>query len=144
PGVDGAGEQSSVAGDERDLRLLEQPLDLRRREIGIRPESGPLGDEPRLVAQLLAPLGSASILPDDRARQWLSGIAMPENDRFALIGDADDVRSNCAFRDCIARRLQRAIENLLSVVLHPTRLRIMLGDLVITSSDDASIGRDDE
>src|SRR5204863_1357795 len=34
PAVDRASEQSSISRDERDLRLLEQPFDFRRREIG--------------------------------------------------------------------------------------------------------------
>src|SRR5207244_12591018 len=87
PGVDSTGEQSPVAGDESDLRFLEQPFDLARREVRIGAQTSVLGNECRLVAQLQTALRRATILPDDGARQWLPGIAVPKHNRLALISD---------------------------------------------------------
>src|SRR4030081_3343665 len=61
PGVDGTREQSSVARHERDLRPLEEPLELCRREVGIGTQSSPFGDHRRFASQLRASLCRAPI-----------------------------------------------------------------------------------
>ena len=66
PGVDGAEGEVVVGGH---ASFCEQPLQLGRREVGVE-------DEPRLLAherqvtgvlQLLAAIGRAPVLPDDRS-----------------------------------------------------------------------------
>ena len=104
PGVDRSGEQSAIARDERDLWLLEQPLDLRRREIRIGAESRAFGDERRFAFQLCTPFRGTPVLPNDRARERLSGVAMPKDNRLTLIGDPDHVRSDSTDRNRITRR----------------------------------------
>src|SRR5258705_3158137 len=91
PAVDRAREEASISGDERDLRLLEQPLEFGSREVRIRTQSRSLGDERRLVSELGTPLGGAAVLPHDRARERLSRVSVADDDRLALIGDADHV-----------------------------------------------------
>ena len=140
PGVDSAREQSSIAGDEGDLRFLEQPLDLCRREIRIGAETGVLSDECCLAAQLQTALSSATILPDDGTRQRLPRVAMPKHNRLALVGDADDIGTHTGCRNRIARRQQCALENLLGIMLDPARLRIVLGDLLVSASLHLTIG----
>ena len=144
PAVDGSGEQSAVARDEGDLGLLEQPLDLGCREVGVWPKPGALGNEAGLAAQLCAPLRGTAVLPDDRPCQRLPRIAMPQHYGLALIRDAEHIRTNSARRDRFTRGQERALENLFGIVLNPAGLWIMLGDLLISSARDATIGRDHE
>ena len=67
---------------------------------------------------------------------------MPDDDRLALIGDTHHVGHHSAHRDRIARRQERALENLVGVVLDPAGLRIVLRDLLITAPSDAAVGGD--
>jgi len=67
---------------------------------------------------------------------------VPDDHRLPLIGDADYVGPHAAHRDRIARRQQRALENLLGVVLHPAWLRIVLRDFLVPAPGDAAVGGD--
>ena len=67
---------------------------------------------------------------------------MPDDDRLALIGDADYLGLHSAHGDRIARREQRALENFLGVVLDPAGLRIVLRDLLVPAPGDATVGAD--
>src|SRR6185503_6614118 len=61
------------------LDVAQQPLDLRRREVGIDDEAGALADQ-RLVpgpAQLLAALCRAPVLPDQRSVYRLARRRVP-------------------------------------------------------------------
>ena len=47
-------------------------------------------------------------------------------------------------RDCLARRLERAIQNVERLVLHPARLGIVLRNLAIAAAEHAAICGDHE
>ncbi len=66
--------------------------------------------------------------------------ALPHDHRLALIRDADRVGRHAGLGDRIARRLERAIENVHRVVLDPAGTRIVLRDLAIPAPADASVG----
>src|SRR5580698_2314018 len=78
--------------------VLQQPREFRRRKIRVKQQPGAAGDV-RLVtggAQLRAMFSRAAVLPHDRARHRLAGVAIPKHRRFALVCNAD--------RDNIRRR----------------------------------------
>ena len=54
------------------------------------------------------------------------------------------LRHEAALRDRLARRVERAREDLLRVVLDLARLGKMLRDLAIAAAGDAAVGRDDQ
>ncbi len=74
-----------------------------------------------------AGIGGAAVLPDDRAVHGLAGRAVPQHHGLALVGDADGARCAApAARQRLARRGQRVAPDILRVVLHPARCRVML------------------
>ena len=88
PGVDRAEDRPL-----RPLDVAQQPLDLGRREVGVDRQPGPLAHQ-RLVpgrAQLVAALGGATVLPDQRAVDRLAARRVPGDDGLALVGDPDPV-----------------------------------------------------
>ena len=68
-------------------------------EIGIDQQSGALLNERRvaLTAELLAEIGGATVLPDDRIMDGIASFAIPDNRGLALVGDADgcDICRGC-------------------------------------------------
>jgi len=101
-----------------------------------------LGDPLRLAFELRAAVGGAAVLPDDRARQWLARVAVPDHDGLTLVGDADRIGLHSAHRDGFARRGERALEDFIGVVLDPSRRWIVLGDLLISAPGDATVRAD--
>jgi hypothetical protein len=75
----------------RAFDMVQQPLHLGAREIGVQQQACPVGHH-RLVAlvlQALAQVGGAAVLPDDGVVDWLAGVTVPDQHRLALVGDAD-------------------------------------------------------
>ena len=71
--------------------VVEQPLDLRAREVGIDHEPRALADEllVALALELIAARGRAAVLPDDGVVERLAAALVPGDDGLALVGDAD-------------------------------------------------------
>ena len=91
-GVDGADGVAARLDQGPGVRLvLGQPGQLGAGEVGVEPQPGQLGDAllVALVAQALADGGRTPVLPDDRAPGRAERLAVPEQDRLALVGDAD-------------------------------------------------------
>src|SRR5690606_35011609 len=90
--VDGSETEPPLAGRApRPRNVVEQPLELGRREIGVDHQARALADE-RLVSlphEFLAARGGAAVLPDDGARHRTAGLSLPERRRLALVGDSD-------------------------------------------------------
>ncbi len=75
----------------RALDIVEDPADLGAGEIGVEQQAG-LGGEQRFEAiclQLRAQWRGAPVLPDDGVVDRLAGLAVPDQRRLALVGDAD-------------------------------------------------------
>ena len=91
-GVDGADGVPARLDQRPGVRLvLGQPHQLGAGEVGVQPQPGQLGD-PLLVALVLEPradVGGTPVLPDDRPPRRAERLAVPEQDRLALVGDAD-------------------------------------------------------
>src|SRR5690606_13687477 len=129
--------------------VLEEPLELRAGEVRIENEAGLLAN-PGLAArgaELFAARGRASVLPDDGAMHGGAGLAVPEDRRLALVGDADG-RDGLAVQ---ARRGERALdadahraEDFLGIVLDPAGLRIMLRKLALVPAQNPPVEIHDE
>ena len=101
------------------LDAVEQPAQLRRRERGVELEPGPLADA--VAVEPGAGLVGAAVLPHDRRVDRAAGVAVPDDERLRLVGDAEG-------RDIArpgARRLERPgdrapgrLRELLRVLLH--------------------------
>ena len=139
----------SRARSRRPSTLLEQPLDLRPREVGVEHQAGALADQ-RLVAglaQLVAALRGAPVLPDERAVQRLAGVRVPDDDGLALVGDADGLqlaRSDARVVERLARDRARDLPDLRGVVLDPSRPREVLLELAVGPPDQLRVGVEDE
>src|SRR5690606_6879889 len=107
-----------------------RPGDLRRTEIGIEQEAR-RRLQGRLVAGLLQPRaigGGAPVLPDDRRRERASRPLRPEDDRLALVGDADGGDAATALGQ-FARAGERCAPDFLGVMLDPAGPGIGLAEL---------------
>ena len=88
-----------------------------------------------LGLEALAEVRGAAVLPDDRVVDRLAGLAVPDDGRLALVGDADggDVRRRASPR--AAERLDGDADlrrpDLLRVVLDPAGLRKDLRELLL-------------
>src|SRR5690606_29083274 len=125
----------------RTLDVVEDPLDLRAREV-----RGERQADDRLVlvgavraAQLVDDLLGARVLPDDGVVHRLARGLVPHDGRLALVGDADrrdvvvgDVRP----RQREAHGLAHVVPDLLGVVLHPPGAGEDLVVLELTRGDD--------
>ena len=99
PRVDGSG-----CGVARALDVLERPGQLGGCEVRIEDQAGGV-THTRLVpclAQSSAFVRGAAVLPDDRRRDRLEGLAVPQDKGFPLIGDPD--------RTHVARAGVRSVE----------------------------------
>ena len=105
--------------------VVQHPLDLGGREIGIQHQTGLLLDACAvLLANLVAIFGRAAVLPDDGVVDRLTGGAVPHQRRLALVGHADgrDVgRIQPRFGQCFGQHGHLRGPDLLAVVLHPAR-----------------------
>jgi hypothetical protein len=144
PGVDRAEDRPPDA-----LGVAQQPLDLRPGEVGVEDEAGALAHE-RLVAgraQLLAALGRAPVLPDERPVNRLPGGGVPGDHRLALVGDADRVELAALDARC-GDRLRRDsagdVPDFGGVVLDPTRPREVLLELGVGAAGNPPLAVEDQ
>ena len=92
PGVDRAERQLARRGAGAGAgHVVENPADLAAREVGVDEQPGLLLDQrPGAVRlQPLAEVRGPPILPDDGVVDRLAGLAIPDDGRLALVGDAD-------------------------------------------------------
>ena len=105
-----------AVGEVAVLSLVEQPAQLRRRERGVQLEPGALADQRRVLAQPGAHGVGAAVLPDDRGMDRAPGLAVPDDERLRLVGDAErrDVgRPHTRPRDRLDRRPHERLRVLL-------------------------------
>mmetsp|Transcript_3019 Transcript_3019/g.5127 ORF Transcript_3019/g.5127 Transcript_3019/m.5127 type:complete len:282 (-) Transcript_3019:297-1142(-) len=107
--------------------VVENPRQFRAAEVGVEQQA-------RLVAhhvlvtrrfQLGADLGRAAVLPDNCIVDRRACLAVPDDNRFALVCDPDG-RNGAALVERALAGLQHRLPDLLGIVFHPTRRRIML------------------
>ena len=132
PGIRGAGRETPRRGrGTRAVDVVEHPLELAGREVGIDDQAG-LGPHGRLapaLAQLAAGVAATLALPDHGVVDRLAGLAVPDDRGLPLVGDGQsrDVCSrDAALLDESPYGLQRLVVDLLRVVLDPSRPRVDL------------------
>ncbi len=144
PGVDRA-----EGGPLGALDVAQQPLDLGRREVGVEDEPGALAHQ-RLVAggaELVAALGRAPVLPDQRPVNRLAGRRVPGEDRLALVGDPDPVQVgalDAGVGDRLHGDLPRDVPDFRRVVLDPARPREVLLELRVGAAGDPPLLVEDQ
>ena len=85
-------------------------------------------------AQRVAPFRGAAVLPDDRAGAGRAGAPVPDDDRLALVGDADRgdrLAGGVQLADDLGQRLAGDAPDVVGVVLDPARLREVLRELAV-------------
>ena len=87
----------------RAIGVVQYPLQLGGREIRVNQQPCPVGKQLRmtLIAQGLAIVRRAAILPDDSVVDWPARLAVSDHGGFTLVGDADrddvSAAAACAF-----------------------------------------------
>src|SRR5262249_38046841 len=138
------GELAALRALARAGNLVEQPGDLRAREIGIEQESRAFAHE-RLGAaglEACADVGRAPVLPDDRTMNGPTGRAVPHDGGLALVRDADGrdaIGADARLCDGLMRSRKCVAPDVLGVVLHPAGCRVVLRELAPRERDDAAL-----
>jgi hypothetical protein len=131
----------------RGADMIEHPRELGGGEVGVDHQPGDLADTALMpgLSQPGAVRRCAPVLPDDGAREGLERATVPDDEGLALVGDSDRAHiarpgaGGCeGLTGCSLNRRP----DLLGVVLDPTGLRIVLGDLAVPLAPDLSIESD--
>ena len=129
--------------------MVEKPGKLSTGEVGVEEETG-LGGEERFqsfTAQAFAERCGATILPDDGIVQGEAAAAFPEEDGFALVGDADggDVgRRQPCLGEGLDSNAELAAPDLATVMFDPSRLRKDLGKFPLRQGADLEVLIEDD
>ncbi len=134
PGVDCSEEDVAESGTSLQARhLVQDPLDLRRREIRVRHESGlisDLFDELRIRGfQFLNEGRRSSALPDDRVIDRSSRVLFPQDRGLTLVRDTDAgnfSRLYIRLGQSLTYAVTYRSPEVLRIVFDPARLRIVL------------------
>ena len=127
-----------------DAAFPQQPGELRGREVRVEHEPGAPSNE-RLQARLavrVAVGGGSAVLPDDGAVHRSPGRAAPHDDRLTLVRDADarhGLARGRGRRGDLRKRGEGRGPDLLGIVLDPTRLRKVLGELALRAAQDLTV-----
>ena len=144
PAVDGA-EGKVVVGF--DAAFGQQPVEFGAREVRVEHQAGGAPDQVEVpgLAQRVAILGGAAVLPDDGAVARLAGAPVPHHGRLALVGDADrGDRSAVERRVQLGQRGAHRVGDLGGVVLDPSWSREVLGELAVGPARGLALGVDGE
>ena len=145
-GVDGADRVAAGLDQGPRVRLvLAQPQQLGAGEVRVEAQPGQLR-HPLLMALVPEPtadVGGTTVLPDDRPPWRAERLAIPQQDRLALVGDAHAPElSGVDLTQGVARGLQCCLPDLLGRVLDPARLWEVLGELLVALGRDPAVGTD--
>ncbi len=123
------------------LHMVQDPFKLRPRKIGVNHQSGLLPEHVNqsLFLQLVTIPGGPAALPDNGWTHRLPGPLIPHHCSLSLIGNAD----GCDIL-CPGSRLGHGLHchpklgrpDLIRIMLHPARLRKILGKLLLRQTAD--------
>src|ERR1700722_12155807 len=137
PSVDGAEKQVAGLGARANAwHIIQYPRNLCTREIRIQQQTGAFVDFFVMASstKLVADFGRATILPDDGIMDGITGLAIPDDGGFALVGDAetgDVAGTNAGASERLDRHRNLREPDFLRVLLHPARLGINLTDFFL-------------
>ncbi len=153
PGVDRSEQQIARLGPVTDgfrtcplelygVGVVENPLDFRRRKVGVGFQPGCLTNHLRsVVVEFLDAVYRPPVLPDQRVVDWLATLFVPDDGRLALVRDAkrfDLCRVDICRFEAFGHDLLDALPDLDWVVFDPTGFRIELFVLVVGVCDHLS------
>ena len=141
PAIDGS---DSQLADKRACvtvrNLAQNPLDFTRRKIGIEEKPRALLDECLLAlpAQFIHELPRSPVLPHNGRMHWFASRSVPDHNSLALICDAcsNDILllDSCLCHGFPGGR-NNGVPNLRGIMLHPTGLGKILGELTLGGRD---------
>jgi hypothetical protein len=131
----------TVAGT---FHIVEYPLHLGAREIGIDHKACALGDVllQALFLQFIADGGRSAVLPNNGVVDGLARGTVPHHGRFALIGDADGgnvLGAHLVLVQHLAGHFQLAVPYLHRVVFHPSRLWKILVEFLLCRGNGVAV-----
>ena len=150
PRFDRAEQQLPTFGAVARVRhVVKQPLELRSGEIRVGQKSGLLGDHFGYAAFFLERIRDprrAAALPDDRVVDGSAACPVPEDRRFALVGDPDALHAaGCArFFQRLRADAALAFPYLKRVVFHPAGLRIVLFEILLRLAGDRAVRAEED
>ncbi len=103
---------------------------------------GLVGDVGILLHQFRLHISGTAALPHDRVIDGLAGLAVPEDDGLALVGDTDrrDIRVGSAdLLHCLSCNGELCLPDLVGVMLDPAGLRIILRKLFLRHAADLAL-----
>ena len=125
--------------------MIQDPLQLAGGKIGIQRQSGLFRDH-RPQAILLQPLHTicrTAALPYDGVVDGAAGFAVPDDDGFALVGNAQHrniLRAHLGAGQRLTQRGKLAHKDFAGVMLHPARLGENLGIGAVLLADGDAVG----
>ena len=148
--VDGAeGEVAAIGVGAGARNIVENPGDLRRREIGVEQQAGAPGHE--RLASALPEFGAkrrgAAILPDDRIVDRPAGRPAPDQRRLALVGDpepGEGARFDAGPGERLPRCRERGSPQRFRIMLDPASLRKDLRELLLRHGDERGVRPKDD
>ena len=121
--------------------VIQDPFDLCGGKVGVDHQTGLFAERlgQPFCLQRIAVFRGPAALPDDCVIDGLSGIAVPDDRGFTLIGDADrgNFCSSCSdFIHCLDSDTEHARPDFICIVLDPARLWKVLGKFALRTAAD--------
>lgn len=144
PGVDRAKRKAAAPGKGAGpFDVLEDPSELGSGEVGVHDQAGPAANrsDEFVRLELIAHSCRATVLPDDRVADRLSGLAIPDEGRLALVRDAnarDLDRLRAGQPNRLAGHGKLGGPDRLGIMLNPPRLGKQLRELLLRDGDNRS------
>ena len=127
--------------------VVQDPADLGAGEVGVDDEACLLTDEIGLVPEGVAELGGAAVLPDDGVIHGFARLGVPDDGGLPLVGDADAgdaLAVDAHLGDGLGDDGGLGGPDLHRIVLHPPRLREILGELHLRGGSDVPFVVEDD
>ena len=142
PGFYGSEQQfPSLGGNHGTGDVFQNPMDFGGGKIGVNHQPGflPDGFRQSRCPQMTANVRCPAALPNDGVAHRLTGVFIPHNGRFPLVGDANG-GNVCGAGTNTGKRLpgngQLSFKNFIRIVLHPAGLWENLGKFLLRHSAD--------
>ncbi len=124
--------------------MIQNPFYFGAREVGINYQAGGVLDIlfQALFLQFRTVVRRARILPDDSVIDRLAGLFIPDNRRFALVGNADCgdlIGANIRMCQHFYQRGALRSPDVHGIVFNPARFRVDLGKFALGNRDNVGV-----